>query len=127
MAKLNPYFGGHAGTLKIYLGPFAIGSGRFDGFDDFEAKFTGSYTIVGRAGTLTIGIKLSDDSPASPSGPCEITIGGETDSAATYLVNGQKLTLTTTLNDTPVAVYVSQGGTQIDGVSGHNIWIGRWG
>ena len=39
-------------------------------------------------------------------------------------VSGNKLILTTTLNPTPVSVYTSQGGTQFDGVSGHNLWIG---
>ena len=65
--------------------------------------------------------------PAGSSGSCEITLNEETDNATTYRVDGQKLTFTTRLNDTPVAVYSSEGGTQIDGISGHNVWIGQWG
>jgi hypothetical protein len=126
MATLDRYFGTHTGTLKIYIGAFQIGTGSFEAFDDFHAEFTGSYVVLGQPGTLTIGIWLNDDNPGSSSGPCEITISGKTDDAATYRVNGPKLTLTTKLNDTPVDVYGSQGGTQIDGVSGHNIWIGQW-
>jgi len=127
MATLGPYFGTHTGDLKIYIGIFQIGSGSFVSFDDFNAKFTGSYEVVGRPGTFTIAITLSDANPAGSSGSCEITLNEETDNATTYRVDGQKLTFTTRLNDTPVAVYSSQGGTQIDGISGHNVWIGQWG
>lgn len=127
MAKLGQYFGAHTGVLKIYVGFFQIGSGTFKTFNDFQTEFTGSYVILGQPGTFTIGIRLTDDDPASSSGPCEITLSNQTDDAATYEISGQKLTFTTKLNDTPIDVYVSKGGTQVDNVSGHNVWIGPWG
>lgn len=51
-------------------------------------------------------------------------LNGQTDNTATYKVNGKKLTFTTSLNDTPLDIYVKQKGTQVDNISGHNIWIG---
>jgi hypothetical protein len=127
MSKLGPYFGTHTGELKIYVGIFQIGSGSFQTFSDFQAAFAGSYTVAGQPGTFAIGIKLIDHNPASSSGQCEVTLNGNTDSAAAYQVSGPKLTITTALNDTPIDLYVSQGGTQVDNISQHNIWIGQWG
>jgi hypothetical protein len=54
----------------------------------------------------------------------EVTFNGQTDNAATYQVNGHKLTFKTTLNPVSIDVHASQGGTQVDNVSGHNLWIG---
>lgn len=127
MAKLASYFGPHSGLLKIYVFIAQIGSGSFQTFDDFQAKFVGSYEVGGQPGTFTIAISLTDHNPASASGGCEITLNDKTDKVATYHASGQKLTITTKLNDTPIDVYVSQGGTQVDRISGHNIWIGQWG
>jgi hypothetical protein len=126
MAKLGSYFEGHDGTLKIYWGPGPIGTGSFDSFSDFYAKFTGSYEIFGNPGALTISIRLTDGNPSESSGPCEITLNDKTDNAARYHVNGSKMTCDTALSNTPIDIYGKQGGTQIDGVSGHNIWIGHW-
>jgi hypothetical protein len=124
MAKLETYIGPHAGTLKIYFGIFQIGSGKFSAFSDFQTDFAGSYNALGKSGTFTIAINLTDQDPASTSGPCKVTLNGKSDNAATYQVSGQKLALTTALNDAVLDVYVSQGGTQVDNISGHNIWIG---
>jgi hypothetical protein len=127
MAKLGPYFGTHTGDLKIYVDSFEAGSGSFNAFSDFEAEFAGTYQIFFYSGSLNIVIKLNDNNPTSPSGSCRLTLNDKTDAAATYRVDGQKLTLTTTLNDGPIDLYGSQGGTQIDGISGHKAWIGQSG
>src|SRR5215471_10532379 len=123
MAKLGMYFGTHAGSLKIYVGIFQVGSGTFTVFNNSEVDFTGSYEAFGQAGTFAIRIRLSGGSPAATSGPCEVTLNASTDAVAKYQVDGTKLTIATKLNPTPVAIYGSQGGTQIDGISGHNLWI----
>jgi hypothetical protein len=124
MATLGQYFGSHSGDLAIYLGVFRIGSGRFGAFADFSADFTGSYAVLGQQGKLALAITLADSSPTASAGPCTITLNGRTDNAASYSVEGQKLVCETALNDVPVEIYKHQNGTQIDHVSGHNIWIG---
>jgi hypothetical protein len=124
MAKLGPHFGTHADPLKICVGFFQVGSGTFTVFNDREVDFAGSYQAFGQTGTFTIRIRLTDSNPAAVSGPCEVTLNGSTDVSAKYEVHGAKLTIATTLNRTPVAIYGNQGGTQIDGISGHNLWIG---
>lgn len=124
MARLSTHFGPHVGNLRIYLGIFSVGSGNFGVFDDFSAAFAGAYEVFGQSGKLALAIRLTDAKPQSTSGPCEITLNGAADKGATYTVSGNKLILTTKLNPTPVNVYISQGGTQFDGVSGHNLWIG---
>jgi hypothetical protein len=127
MAKLNPYFGTHAGDLKIYVGVFPVGKGAFTQFGDFTATFDGSYQAFGQSGTFDIQLMLSDKNPSAPSGPCAITLNGKTDDAAKYQAASDKLTITTALNDKPIAIHVSEGGTQVDNISGHNLWIGQWG
>jgi len=124
MAKLGGYFGPHTGQLKIDLWSWQVGSGAFGAFGDFNCKFTGSYSALGQSGTLILGLALTDQNPASASGPCTVTLNDKTDSAARYQANGEKLTITTTLNTTPLDIYPSQGGTQIDNISNHNVWIG---
>jgi hypothetical protein len=124
MAKLSPYFGVHAGPLKIWVGFFKVGSGTFKLFNDTEADFAGSYNAFGQAGTFNLRVRLADPNPTAVSGRCEVTLNGSADSAAKYEVHGSKLTVATTLNSTPVAVYRNESGTQIDGISGHNLWIG---
>jgi hypothetical protein len=125
MAKLGPYFGTHAGTQEIYVARWSVGSGNFTLFTDAEIDFAGSYHILLQSGIFTIRIRLTDGKPAATSGQCEVTLNGKVDSEAKYQVDGAKLTIATTLNPTPVSVYRDQGGTQIDGVSGHNLWIGQ--
>jgi monoamine oxidase len=125
VAKLGQFFGPHSGTLKIYLAHFPVGSGSFNAFGDFVAEFSGSYSTIFASGNFTIAVSLTDQSPTSSSGPCRLTLNDQTDNAATYAVGGAKLTITTSLNSTPFDIYVSQGGTQVDNVSGHNIWIGQ--
>ena len=58
------------------------------------------------------------------SGPCTLTLNGKTDKAATYQADSSKLTITTTLNAEPIDIYTKQSGTQVDNISGHNLWIG---
>lgn len=124
MSTLTPYFGPHAGALKIYVGIFSVGTGQFTNFGDFLAIFTGSYSAFGQSGTFAIAIALTDQNAASTSGPCQVTLNGKVDSAATYQVGAQKLTITTLLNTVPLDIYVYQAGTQVDHISGHSIWIG---
>jgi hypothetical protein len=121
MAKLQPYFGPHAGTLKIYVASFDVGSGSFSAFADFQAAFAGSYDFLGQF--------HDRDQSLRPKWHKYIRtvpthLNGQTDNTATYKVNGKKLTFTTSLNDTPLDIYVKQKGTQVDNISGHNIWIG---
>jgi len=127
MVKLSGYFGGHAGTMKIYVGIFEVGSGTFTVFSDSEIDFVGSYHAFGQAGTFSIRIQLADGNPAATSGRCSVTLNAATDSVAKYHADSTRLTINTTLNPTPVLIYGSQGGTQIDGIPGHNLWIGQWG
>ena len=124
MAKLTTYFGPHSGVLRVYVGMFKVGSGEFSSFDDFHAAFSGSYKVFGKSGTLSLDVKLTDQQPDSTSGACEINLNNQTDNSAQYHVGDEKLTLTTKLNQTPIEVYVAQGGTQFNGVSDHNLWIG---
>jgi len=124
MSTLEPYFGPHAGSLKIYVGVFQVGSGSFTAFSDFQAQFAGTYNAFGQSGSFAIVISLTDRNPASTSGPSQVTLNGKTDTGAKYQADGQKLTVTTTLNTTPLEIYVSEEGTQVDNISGHNIWIG---
>ena|ERR1051325_996605 len=124
MAQLDPYFGPHAGNLKIYVGFFNVGNGTFPAFAPFEATFDGSYSAFGQSGTFDIKLLLSDQNAGATKGPCTITLNGKTDSAAQYQADGSKLTITTALNDAPIEIYRSQNGTQVNGISGHNLWIG---
>jgi hypothetical protein len=79
---------------------------------------------MGYSGTFKIAVDLSDQNPTSTTGPCQVTLNDKTDNAATYQVNGQKLIVTTTLNTSPLDIYQGENGTQVDNISGHNIWIG---
>jgi hypothetical protein len=124
MARLGTFFGPHNGQLKIYVSGADVGSGSFGAFADFNANFTGSYSFLFESGNLALGITLADQNPASSSGPCKVTVNGRTDNAAKYQSSGQTLTITTALNDVPLNIYPRQGGTQIDNVSNHNVWIG---
>jgi hypothetical protein len=126
MIKLDIYFGSHTGSMKIYFGIFQIGLGTFTVFNNSEIDFSGSYRTLGQVGTFSIGIQLTNGNPTAASGPCKVMLNGDTDAAAKYRVNGQKLTITTKLNPAPVTIYPSQGGTQVEGISGHNLWIGQW-
>jgi hypothetical protein len=124
MAKLDSYFGPHAGNLKIYVGFFSVGQGAFKHFDQFEAAFNGSYNAFGQSGTFDIQLALTDKNPAAQNGPCTITLNGKTDNAAKYDASNGKLAITTALNPAPIDIYMSQNGTQVDEISGHNLWIG---
>ena len=124
MAKLGQYFGPHTGTRKIYLGIFQVGSGNFPNFSDFQAEFNGSYAALGHSGTFKIRLKLTDQNAGNTSGPCQVTLNGKTDKAASYKADAQKLTIKTSLNDSPLQIYKRQNGTQVDHISDHNIWIG---
>jgi hypothetical protein len=115
MAKLGMHFGTHGGSLKIYVGIFQVGSGTFTAFDNSEIDFTGSYQPFGQPAP-SASASTSLRNPAATSGACEVTLNASTDSAANYEVDGTKLTTGTTLNPTPVTIYASQGGTQIDGI-----------
>ncbi|PSO17786.1 hypothetical protein [Bradyrhizobium sp. MOS003] len=125
MVGLDQYFGTHTGNLKIYVGLFKVGSGSFTSFNSNLAAFSGSYSAFGSSGTFTIEVQLLHVQNAS-SGTCKVTLNDKTDASAAYTVAGNKFSLQTNLNPTPIDIYVSQGGTQFDGVSGHNLWIGQW-
>jgi hypothetical protein len=124
MTTLVPFFGPHTGPMKIWVGIFEVGKGNFPTFGNYQAQFAGSYSAFGHSGTFKIGVTLTDQNTASASGPCHVTLNSKTDNAATYQVNAAKLVVTTTLNDAPLEIYPSQNGTQVDNISGHNIWIG---
>ncbi len=125
MTTLDPYFGTRTGELKIYMGFFEVGSGRFKAFTSLQAEFMGSYTVLGYSGTVAIALKLGGRKRASASGPCRLSLNDRTDDAARYQVNGEKLRLVTELNESPIDIYVHRGGTQIDNVLGYNLWIGK--
>jgi hypothetical protein len=124
MAKLDSYFGPHTGNQKIWVGIFSVGTGTFKQFSDFKTTFDGSYNAFGQSGTFDIQLALTDNNAGAQSGPCTITLNGKTDKAATYQADSSKLTITTTLNAEPIDIYTKQNGTQVDNISGHNLWIG---
>lgn len=125
MAKLGTYIGTHDGTQNIYVGLFSVGEGQFKSFDDFRMEFAGSYQFFGKSGEFAIAVNLTDQQADSATGPCTVTLNGNTDSAAQYQARNGTLTITTTLNSTPIDLHVKDGGTQVDNVSGHNLWIGQ--
>ena len=127
MAKLSDFFGTHTGTLKIYVAGFDIGTGQFRTFGDFEAEFDGSYQFAGRSGGFSIAIALTDQNSEISSGSCTVSLNGSNDATAQYQVHESKLRITTALNDHPIDLYKRIGGTQVDNISGHNLWIGQWG
>ncbi len=126
MVALDQYFGTHAGDLKIYVGLFKVGSGSFTSFTPTQAAFSGSYEAFGNSGNFAIVIQLLNAQNAAH-GSCKVTLNNSVDATATYAIAGSKFSLQTGLNPTPIVIYKSQGGTQFDGVSGHNLWIGQWG
>ena len=110
--------------MRIFVKVFSVGSGTFKSFEDFRAAFGGSYKAFGKSGTFDLSIRLSDGDTSAKSGPCELALNDKADNNATYQDSGKKLILTTKLNDTPIEFFPAQGGTQVDGVSGHSLWIG---
>ncbi|HVZ53780.1 MAG TPA: hypothetical protein VG986_17565 [Pseudolabrys sp.] len=124
MAKLTPYVGTHSGDLKIWVALFDIGSGQFKNFGDYQMEFQGSYDFAGQSGSFDIAVSLTDQQPNSPSGPCTVTLNGNTDTGAHYQTQNGKLTVTTALNQVPIDLHVKGSGTQVDNISGHNLWIG---
>ncbi len=124
MATLDPYFGKHAGQLQIYVSKFPIGNGSFGAFANFQATFTGSYTLFFQQHQLQLAIALTDKDVKAVNGPCELTMNGQVDKKETYQTNNGKMTIRTALAQTPIVVYQSQAGTQLDGLDGHNAWIG---
>jgi hypothetical protein len=127
MAKLGPFFGTHDGDQKIYVGVFSVGTGTFPKFSDYQASFDGSYEAFGQSGTFDIQLTLTDHDATAKSGPCSVTLNGKVDNKAKYQASAKKLTVTTALNDQPIDIYGKQGGTQVDNISSHNLWIGQWG
>jgi hypothetical protein len=122
MAKLGPYFGSHTGAMRI-VDFIQVGSGSFTEFADYAVQFSGTLTVPGHEGPFTLKLNLADQSPTSVSGPCKIAISNQSDNAATYVTDGQKLTVTTTLNAAPVDIYASGNGTRVDNVSGYSVSI----
>lgn len=124
MARISDYIGTHTGTLNISVGGFNIGTGHFNPFSDFQVGFAGSYQFFGQTGNIAIAIKLTNPDPHETAGPCAVTINGTNDNTATYQINGAQMTITTALNGTPMDIYVKDAGTQVDNISGHDLWIG---
>jgi hypothetical protein len=124
MAKLDSYFGAHTGNLSIYVDRAKLGTGAFSQFGPFAATFSGSYRFLWKSGAVDIHVELTNQNAGEVSGPCTITLNGQTDNAAKYQTGNGKLTIVTALNTTPIEIYGSEGGTQADNVSGHNLWIG---
>jgi hypothetical protein len=126
MATLGPFAGPHQGNLRIWAQILLayVGNGRFTYFEDYRAEFQGSYQVFSQSGNITIGVELSDRNPTAASGQCVVSLNGKTDNAASYQANGNKLTITTALNNTGIDMYSYENGTQFDNVSGHNFWIG---
>lgn len=132
MATLDPFAGNHYGPMEIYVyGGINnyVGTGNFTIFDSFRAVFSGFYDYLGFSGNITVSLELTDHDANAASGPCTITLLGNTDSNASYQVNGQYLTITTVLNPSSFNIYSYEGGTEFDdlqipdvGLVG--IWIG---
>jgi hypothetical protein len=132
MATLYPFAGNYTGTMNIYVYGWInnyVGTGGFTSFSSFQAVFSGQYDYLGVQGNLLVSLELTDQDPDATSGPCSITLLGNTDSNATYQVNGQYLTITTALNSEPFNIYSYKGGTEFDdlqipviGLAG--VWLG---
>jgi len=71
-----------------------------------------------------LSIKLSDQAINAGSGSCQIIVDDKVDNSARYQTEDKKITFSTSLAQSRIDVYRSQGGTQIDGLDGHNAWIG---
>jgi len=124
MAKLGGYIGAHDGTLNIKAF-FNIGTGQFSTLSDYQLGFNGAYEFMGQSGHFGLAIKLTNQNAQETGGPCAITLNGTFDNNATYQAHNGKMTITTALNDTPIDLYVKNGGTQVDNISGHDLWIGH--
>ena len=130
MATLNPFIGQTSGPLEICLLSQDVGSGTVTSQTDFEIAFSGSFSIFGESGSITFSIALTDQNPDTTSGPCTITVNGNTDANASYSVVDDELNITTSLQPgTTLLVYQDDNGTEIEDVviPGHNphdVWIG---
>jgi len=133
MATLDPFAGNHSGPMAIWVYSWInnyVGTGNFTIFDSFHAVFAGKYHYLGYSGNINVSLELTDHDPNAPSGPCTISLLGNTDTNASYQVNGQYLTITTILNPAPFNIYAYKGGTEFDylhiptpvGCAG--VWIG---
>lgn len=132
MATLDSFAGPHSGKMQIYVYGWInnyVGTGAFTTFDTFQAAFSGHYDYLGFKGEITVSLELTDRNPAATYGPCTVTLLGNTDHNASYQVNGQYLTIDTTLNSKPFNIYSRAGGTEfadldIPNVGSAGIWIG---
>lgn len=122
MATLPPYFGpgtnGQPCKIEAQLGPIwpTIGSGNFTAFGEFNASFTGTYSVPGYSGNGNLSVTLTDQNPGATSGPATVVVNGNTDTNAHYSVSGNTLTLTTTAIGNPGSLAISSGdgGTYLE-------------
>ncbi len=82
MATLDSIFGGlklgqHDLQVSL-LGWHRVGSCTITINEQFEFAASGSYDVMGRSGSFSINLKLTDRNPAATSGPCSVTNGGRT-------------------------------------------------
>lgn len=93
MATLQPYFG--SGTQsgskedikKQVIFWIKVGEGTIGVLSDFEFTFDGSALSY----NFDLAVNLTDQDPGANSGSCSVTYNGNTDSNASYVVDGSKI------------------------------------
>ena len=68
-----------------------VGQGAVNAYDPFKVNVAGKIDILGYKGDMLIDLQLTDEDPASKSGPCVLQLNSYVDENATYLANGRDL------------------------------------
>lgn len=98
MATIKPYVAtstaaGQRVELKakkavIWL---TVGQGEVNAFEPYKVNVAGKIDILGYKGDMLIDLHLTDEDPASKSGPCVLKLNKHVDEQATYTANGRDL------------------------------------
>jgi hypothetical protein len=134
MATLAPFFapGTKTGSketieVKVLFIWDSVGNGSVSAFSQFQIGFEGQISSVFYKGSLNLSLALSDQNPASMSGPAAVTINSQSDNNAKYQVNGNQLTVNATLGgkSETMTFYAGDGGTYINlgGAVSQSIWL----
>jgi hypothetical protein len=134
MATLTPFFASGTKTgsretieVKVLFVWDSVGNGSVSAFSQFQIGFEGQISSVFYKGAFNLSLALSDQNPASTSGPAAVTINGQSDDNAKYQVNGNQLTVNATLGgkSETMTFYAGDGGTYVSlgGVVSQNLWL----
>ncbi|HET9623570.1 MAG TPA: hypothetical protein VFP84_19495 [Kofleriaceae bacterium] len=134
MAALPPFFapGTKTGSqetieVKVVFVWDSVGSGTVSAFSNFQVGFEGQISSVFYKGAFNLSLALSDQNPASTSGPAAITINGQSDNNARYQTNGNQLTVNATLGgkSETITFHAGDGGTYVNlgGAISQSVWL----